>query len=194
MASFLSDLTGGIADNNVQQPQYKATPQDEHTVSEMQNINSKANMSAQDMAASTMGGAENAGQGMLKTPEEQQQNHLGGNLDPSMTGAINARAQRHFGSDVNQLSRTAQTNAQGDKATNLNNAFNLQNRLTRRNMEMEQRQVQADMNAKAQRNSVIGSVLGGIGSVVGAIFGGAQGAQAGGKASGFAGGGQAKEI
>lgn len=167
LLDFLSDkLTGTPAMPGMAQP----------TALEGQLLQQKADragLSDADLYKENMQGVqEHLPSGEMDKPSSFS-DKLGAN-DPSMSHAIQERANRLYGSDLNQLQRQTKAGMPAQRAQIADQAF--QPLMGQQNLaeQANAQQVQADMNRRALRNSVISSLFQAGGSAAGMAAGRSQ--------------------
>lgn len=168
---LVSSGTSGIGALFYGNPGYNSAPIDSGT-------QGLINQQASQAAGSTSGtyaqnDLNNTSQNVDTTGPQNSRNALGGNEDPNMQAALQARAQRTMSSGVNQLQRQAQVAGVGQQTQQMQNAFgdvtNLQNAENNANAA----QIQAYQNNQKTRSSIVSGLFGSAGTVAGFVGGGA---------------------
>lgn len=168
-------LTGGLTD----QPQWNPVNLDPDTVNLINNMNQRGQASAQDVANQTMAGTSPTMPNATGGAVAQQQATLGGDADPSVTQALNDRANRMYAAQYNQLQNQALAAAPGRQGAYQNAAAQALQAQQNVNDELNRQQMAVTQQQWAMRNQVVGQLFSGAGAMFGALAAGKAGSNAG---------------
>lgn len=181
MAGFLSGyanapnvLTGGLTDK----PDWTPAQLDPYTSALIDQENSQANKSVGQIQQDQLYGTSPTMPSATTGAISQQQSGLGGGIDSSTESALDARANRIYSSQYNQLQNQAAANAPLIKAHLMGQAAGALQKQQDINNQLNQMQMQVTEHKNQMRNQIIGQLFSGAGSFAG-TYAGAQGSGGG---------------
>lgn len=170
--SLLNFFSGGLTE----QPAYNPVPLDAGTDSIINQETAQGNLSPQQLEQMELQGTSPTMPSATGGAVANQQTTLGGAGDASVGSALDARANRLYDSQYNQLNAQAVANAPAMQGGMMNNASQALQAQQNIGNQINAQQMQVIANQNALRSKVVGQLFSGAGAFAGGMMGGRQAA------------------